>query len=502
MSDIIYPTVNLFLYDLRDALGQNQDQITKNRETFQRKLPESLHSSIVQFDTGFESEYVELLPRTPPRKEPIYAFKDSSPRIPLAGYYYPVRLGDTYGLLLDCSVENQTHPYPVSCIAKLKSKIEQKVNSQVAILGQTWMISGELPTNSDAKAQPETIAQECYQALIPNAKWSENFQGKGYLLGASIFELWRDSIEDNHHVIIVIYPNKIIAEKAAEFIPDWMRFFSYRHRILSAYRQSRYLKQQLKAKFIVIKSYSKDLKKENFKRLEKTVINAQKLLSEYTIKFNDFGYQIQTIEINLLNYERRVSKIEAEARQEANNQILSDGLFSWLKILLDSSRVADNNQLPLVPEAANLQYPSNLKFFNNFRDDVKNKYLLQIQKDYENLNPGLQLLGDLINSIRTITEINQAEGERIFQYWVGIVGVGLATASLVTSLEKLGEAADDPIRSFLEQSVQKPKPWWFDPAIPLIYGVSWGVSAAVLLMLVLLVINFLKWLINLRKRSP
>ena len=182
MSDIIYPTVNLFLYDLRDALGENKDQITKNREMFQRKLPESLHSSLFQFDTDFESEYVELLPRTPPRKEPIYRFKDSSQSIPLEGYYYPVRLNDTYGLLLDCSIKNQTHPYPVRCIANLKSKIEQKVNGQVASLGQTWIISGEFPTNSDAKGQPETIAQECYQALIPNAKWSENFLGKGYLL--------------------------------------------------------------------------------------------------------------------------------------------------------------------------------------------------------------------------------------------------------------------------------------------------------------------------------
>ena len=61
MSDIIYPTIKLYLYDLRNGLGQNSEDIENNRIIYKSKLPENIRDSLFEFDTDFYADYVELL---------------------------------------------------------------------------------------------------------------------------------------------------------------------------------------------------------------------------------------------------------------------------------------------------------------------------------------------------------------------------------------------------------------------------------------------------------
>ena len=39
MSDIIYPTLDFFIYDLRDALNATEEENRQLRENFRAKLP-------------------------------------------------------------------------------------------------------------------------------------------------------------------------------------------------------------------------------------------------------------------------------------------------------------------------------------------------------------------------------------------------------------------------------------------------------------------------------
>jgi hypothetical protein len=483
MSDIIYPTLDLFLYDLRDGLGENTGEIADNQASFARKLPERTRSLIVHRDATVEAEYVELLGHRGREH-----FDSSSQKYALKGYYYPVRLGDSYGLLLDCSVEHslghpersKTEACPVSCLADLKAELDGRLADQPSTIGQVWMVSGQIPNFTPDKA--EAITQACCQVPELELDWNRDFRGKSEFMGGMLFELWQyrfkrldnsstsapnpilniHQLQDNHSVLIALYPDQETAKKASQFNFDWLRLFAYRSKILWAYGQSQYLKKQLKDDFVAIQRYIKDFNKAqtrrlNLKKLRKTLVNAQNTLSNYSINLSYLNTQKRTIEVNLLNYRRRLDRIK---------QRLTD-----------------------------FQAASDLEFLKQFGDDVERRYLLQVQSDYESFSPGLALLGDLINSIRGVTEIDQAERDRNFQEIVAIFGVGLAAGALAASsaeqfpgMSDSKEVVEYPVGSALSQLGVSEA--WLPPAI--LATVSLGIT--VLFALLTKLVITLSWL--------
>jgi hypothetical protein len=519
MSNLIYPNLFLFLYDLREGLGEDQKDLAKNQRIFAAKFPEYLRQSLFNSDTAFEDEYRELLANK------IEKFPDSDK--PYEGYYYPVRINDTYGLLLACSFPNDTTRHPASCFANLKAKIEEKLNGQLPTLGQTWLILAHL---DNPKSNPEDIAKNCCQALDLGLNWEQDLEGQGRLFGGTLFELQRyqllmqesrqrvgtaptfEQIQQSQHLLITLYPDATAAKKAAAFNFDWMRLFSYRHKILWAYSQSRYLKQQLKKDSTKIKGFAVSINSENLKILRKTVVDAQGILPHYSRNLTALGAQIRTLEINSLNYNRRlktitehVSQTQAKAGEESLTKFLPNGIFSWLQAVAANSGNVNTNQTALLSQLANWQHYCDLNFLDKFSDDVAKKYQLQVQKDYENLSPDLQLLQDLINSSRAITEIDQAERDRTFQNTIAILGVGLAAGSFVASIAgqfpgagdtKPAEALKYPVGSTLSH-LGVPDPWLV-PTTSIVISLGAAIAFGALTALV---INF-SWLTRkLRQRS-
>lgn len=486
MTDIIYPTVDLFLYDLRDALGQNPKEIEQNRQHFQKKLPAEVAS--LKLDTAFEAEYVELLPGKPP----ISRFGGNASD-EWEGYYYPVRLSDTYGLLLDCSVNNQTEPQPAKSIKDIKAEIERRLNKEVATIGQSWVISGQLAKPD--RQNPLDIAKICYRSLLPDFEWDEDWQGEGHFLGgATIFELWHYDVlapeaaepeekpreesdttgkrkvkqcPNYHHVMIILYPNSEIGDRVAEFNFDWMRLLCYRAKILWAYQQSRQLKQRLKSDYIAIQECIQDLqgnesKTISLKKLRQTLAKTQRIVSNYAITFSDLEYQAQTVEINLYNYRTRLGDIQRKAEKFRS-----------------------------APDA------SDLKFLQRFAEETGGKYLLQLQKDQETFTAGLNLLDILINSIRAIVEVDEARRNANFQNVAAIVAAGLGAGSVAASISgqfpTAGTDATDspetlkqhPIGYFLSYNLRVPDSW----LVPATSGAYSFIVAAIASILTLLLIR-------------
>lgn len=398
MSDLIYPTLDLFLYALKTSLNTTDAETQKNQAAFLEQLP----SDTQFYDPDIETEYLEIT-------HPTQINFISSDKI-LEGYYYPVRLNDTYGLQIDCSINNQTETQPAKSFTILKTEIEQKLNKELAIIGKTWLLSGWLPENSSQN--PEDIAKDCYYALFKDTYWQPE---KGTFLGGKVFEIWRSgninqsrekvsthSNNHEHHVIIAIYPHRESAEKAAEFYKDWMGLFCYQSKISWAYWQSRLVKESLLNHYKQIEENRKITnqinsrqEKQNITTSRNILTNIDNILQQYTIDLLNLSFQKQIIEINLSNYQLRLALIKEKASQ--------------------------NNQLD---------------FLEKFSELANKKYLPQITKDIENMQLGLQLLEDTINVTRSRQEVEKSERERNFQELIAVAGAGIATVSLLQSPAK------------------------------------------------------------------
>ncbi|QIR36086.1 hypothetical protein HCG51_04450 [Tolypothrix sp. PCC 7910] len=476
MTALIYPTIDLFLYDLKYSLGDTSDEIRQNQQSFFQKIPEYIRPFLLENGQELQGEYVHLL-------KDVYApTKHESEKY--EGYVYPVLLGDSYGLLLECAFRDKTDAQPAQCFANIKAEIEQTLKGQTANIGQTWMLSGWLP--AEQTQSPEDIAQACYQALMPGFDWEGDLQGQGHFLGADIFEI----TQNNQHFIIVIYPDENTLNLSGKFYADWMRLFYYRHKIFWAYSQSRILKHSLQAYFSKIQAGSNTVEKarkqgSELNILRTTLIDVQNTLNEYTRELTIIDFQGGTIDINLSNYEKRIGRIKQKSQKIVVNQ------------------------------------ETEVRFLTEFSKLVKHKYRFQITKDSENLERGLKLLSDTINAVRSRVEVENAERDRNFQTFVSLLAAGWTFGSFVAALPGLGEDNDNPVRSYLIKSfhlesrtegvktikevktvqqldtkegkktqevktiTEEPneEPWWLVPATTEIYTLSGFIIAILLLLL-------------------
>jgi hypothetical protein len=482
MTYLIYPTLDLYLYDLRDGLGQDPgEEIETNKQYFAKKLPQNIRPSILENDHEFEAEYVELL-----GDKITEDILQDTPHF--EGYYYPVRLSDTYGLLLDCSLKDEAFPHSVHCLESLKTIIDDQLKNEVATLGQTWLIYGQLPVakNVYPTQTPEAVAQECYQTLIPGADWETNLQGTDNFLGGTICELWRyrlnisekvsptqtvlqeSCLTDNHHVVIILYPDQECLDKSADFITDWMRLFCYRHKIMYAYNQSRLLKHNLKNDLIEIQKYVRRFhSKNNFPKLslaqlQKELEKAEELFSRYGINLTYLNYQTSTLEINLYNYRSRL--LAMQKKLEAK------------------------------------EMPSSLETLKEFSRYAKQKYLAQVQKDYENLSAGLKLLEGAVNLIRAEVEVDRSTRDRNFQEVVGFYGVAFAAGSIIAGISSqfTTPPSQESIKMAREQlaGVVLSKHGIPDEYLPLSISLFYTVAIYffVFFILVLMVVPLWQWL--------
>ncbi len=440
MSDLIYPTLDLFLYDLRYSLNATKEEKEKYRAKFIAKLLRLTED--IQFTyPDIETEYLELFP-----KQKQYKFTASAESKNLEGYYYPVCLNDTYGLQIDCSIDNQTEPQSADCIDFLKAEIEGGLQGQTATIGQTWMLSGwlpEIPTTTSEK-----IAADCYQVLVKDGNWEHDLKGKGIFLGSQIFELWRYQPlgKDNLHVIIIIYPNREIAKKAAKFYFDWMRLFCYRHKILWSYTQSRLIKNSLINYFQEAEEKKRKVTKKNIQTVSLQLIEVrlaeiQNILVYFSIELPKLYFQKHIVSINLLNYQRRLEIIQREASRG-----------------------------------------DQLDFLKKFIQRAEDKYLIQITKDYENMELGLRLLETNINAIRSQIEVEKSQRDKNFQNLVTLIGAGTAVTALMDF--KGGERCTTIVKQVRKYVPFKPdlcKNFWLNTMIlPMGMIIIFGIIALIL----------------------
>ncbi|MEM9544300.1 MAG: hypothetical protein AAGA60_33075 [Cyanobacteria bacterium P01_E01_bin.42] len=207
-KSLIYPTLNLFLYDRRDG--------SKAREKLGDRFKERLQP-------------------------------------PLYGHLSQTILADAYALHLNCCDSNdprwQTEPKSINCLGGLKNNLLEQSQVAKGELGKTWAITGKL---ANEKQDAEQLAQKCYQklALSSRCNWQTDAIGKGRIFEATIFEVWHRGDRESHHLFIVLFDAecKLNLSRIDRLLQGLLPLFLHRHRILATYQMS----CEIKAKILQI----------------------------------------------------------------------------------------------------------------------------------------------------------------------------------------------------------------------------------------------------------
>jgi hypothetical protein len=385
-NSLIYPNLDLFTYYLANGLGQDDEEVFSNYQNFGRLFGNLEHLKNFDDIEAENSDYIELL-----NGEKNYQPLPDN----LDGFCYPVKLGDTYALQINCAGKLGEHgqrynPQTINALATIKNHILdhlQDNDDKRNAIGQTWFVWGQLTTD-DQNAQ--AIAAEIYQqlSLFSPLNWQKDLKTdlqltEAKLLGADCFELWqlpsdRGTIEQNKHLLICLFPSHLSIQKIGQNIqknyPRLMRLFLFRHKIIWAYQQSRDYKKDLKnaAKEVqhIVKALPHKIdssvnpqKNADLGLLQKELADTLNLMSGYAETLSYLEEQKNTIEANFKNYQRLITDL-------------------------------------------------NLPCLQAFTPIVSEKYLPQINSDLTSLSSGLRLLENSVRTIEGIINIEQAKGDR------------------------------------------------------------------------------------------
>jgi len=399
-TELTYRTLDLYLYLLRQGLGQGPEQVQQNRDSFKQLLPSIRDGQLFdqKDETGKYPEFEELEEQS---KTGTVSWWPSSLKLELDGEWcYPVRMEDSYGVLFNCSSKYPQSAEELTWLQQWKVPFEEKLKSfseKVAPeiqLGHTWMFSAVVP-ESLSKAEKEDIAQRCYAALVADADWEKDLVGTGSFLGGTVFEL---RVRSHEHCLLVFYPKEETAKTTvADFYQDWLHLFCYRHKILWASQNGRILRKVLETLVVKMNRCRTDILQYTMphwdaEKLEKALGPAEEISYQYTMQLGQLKVQSHTIDVNLDNYQTRLSTMEAKKPG----------------ILLDC-----------------------LRKFVTQTGQPKHK---QVQKDLAGFRPSLKMWDSLISYLRMRVEVETERREHHFQHTVSIFGVALAAGAIMASI--------------------------------------------------------------------
>ncbi|AMW29285.1 MULTISPECIES: hypothetical protein [Limnospira] len=440
-------TLQLFLYDLREGLGQTSESIDFNRYYFWRRF----HHDLEKPYSKLTAENLDKLEKYATKENPeidIVSLDYQEGEQPLMGIEYVLaasQLGDSYSLIIDA----YDSEYQKTSLKQLKTYIQERIINSPSSLGQTWLLWGQL----DRKYSPEKvneIAEKSYKEIANNQlSFPANQLLGGYLFEISQFvsvKNWENllilidnekpedlrnypRLNDEHksllkkdiqnslgecHYLIWLLPAECdltaIQEEIKQIQTHFHRLLSYRHKIIWAYSQSRILKRRLKKNYQTIQKSVLTIRQQRKQPedLQEALEETLEILGNYAIDLSQLHSQLRTITINLANYRQRLKEF---------------------------AKVDPNCELTTLAEFSKL---------------AATKYERQVKTDYESLSPGMILLENLIKTIEGIVEINQAKREDRLERAIAAASIGVGTASAAaSSIANYSEGILTEIASFV-----------------------------------------------------
>ncbi|VXD19674.1 hypothetical protein [Planktothrix paucivesiculata] len=414
------PKLTLIAFQLRNNLALGDEPIETANHLWEKcqELGETLNSPHLktlinrleqdQGKIGFPpgeddlpNDYVELL-KPKARVLDFYAIPELN-KPQLKGEVYPLQIHDTYAI----DITFFCRPEEVVNLSELNDFLNPNYCLLPANiksdLGQTLILFAEpLLSESD---HYQDFANACIKELFPSSdaeRWLKNTPSKGEFFGSPIFEYDTGEYNPSRQIHLLIWfncsPRTQMLEEQGNYYELLINLLCCRHKILYSYTQARWCYQQAKDLYKQLLPKVENLKKLSPNQTEKLEFLKQELILipqsffEYGEYIQQMKLQLNTIKTNLKNYQDYLNKL---------NNIL-------------------------IPE-------DNLPFLNKFETRTKNKFIEQIKVDLGYLIPGQNLFSELINTIRGLVEIEQAEIDRSLEKTIAILGVSLGVGGIAAS---------------------------------------------------------------------
>ncbi|WP_204103062.1 MULTISPECIES: hypothetical protein [Spirulina sp. CCY15215] len=456
------PSVDIFLYDLYSGLGKSEEDIESDRRRFWNRI----------YDENYIDKNIEAFKKKERDFSNSIELLDSHIKpfdAPLDGYYYPVKLGDTLALQINCTGRNNDPDREQNSTAerflelqKFVRIIDNHTTKIPAKLGQSWLFLGQIDSATQDPKEIEKIAESCskYLEIIKKINWKQDLIGQGIYQEAYLYELEQpntilDGENRTHHILICLFPQyktpAEIEKIIGDLYPDFMSLFHYRSKILWIYEQSRTIKAILQSVSGDLKNMVDNISRRlessqlDLKQLQKDLGNTLEMLCLCGTHLSYFQEYLMNIKINQKNYQNRLQWM-----RDRNNSTLCD-----------------------------------LKFFEAFANSAKDK-TEQIEIDYKVLSEGIKPLYSFIQTLEGIMAIERTQNERTLNNTIAIAGVGISVASLVAAsigqeesriiIKQFVTIPEDSISSFLQISFI---------FFPLVISIFLGVISGVLTFLIL-----------------
>lgn len=319
----------------------------------------------------------------------------------LEAFWQRSQINDSEMLFLGCSYPDPDYrEQPLASFQKFRAAIETNGN-----MGRTWMLLG-IEGDRQPAHQLE-LAQNIYQTFTGTNEHPDLATGK--FKHANFF--YQQDTVTQENIIILLFPDQNSIDLFPDTYNNWLNLCCYQHKITWSYNQARAIKKKLvEDKFFPRAEDFSNL--DNLDQLKKDFLRNLALVSQHNIAVESFRIQKNNIDLNLRNYKKYLTRLEQQ------------------------------------PE-------TDLTALQDFCDLTKNTFKTQLKVDEKNLDAGLRLRKELLESMRGVVEIYNAESNRrqetqnqlletrnqrqeernqTFQNRVGIVGVGAAFAATTVSV--------------------------------------------------------------------
>jgi len=440
--------LNQTLHESLDRVSPKADLIWENLIQLSEKLPftelKDLKSKLVCYELDRESNIFQ------PKTEALNLINEwltqDQERIELAviqqnglsisGNLNPYLFHDTYAFDLSLFPENPDQditPAELHLFEPSSLFLDCSENT----LGETIWLSGETEVG-DAKCQG--IADELVASLLKNTKFTARLVNEDKLLKIPLFEyeISQGNQPNKLYRILVWIDNQAISPDIPAVYDALFGSLWTRHKIEYVYQQGRESYIKAREAYSDIEAKIKEFKQDKpLEELQELLESIPEISLQYQRQLRNLQGDYTAIKVNQINYRNYLNKIGE---------------------------------------------PGDISSWRKFDEITCKRYLDQIETHLSYIQPGKDLIGEFINTLRGLVEIEQAKSDRAaelrekerdrqlqqtlqdnetkekerdrnLQITIAVVGVGIGVAGVVSSSYTL--AVDKP---WAPPSFQHPLP--------------------------------------------